>query len=495
MSAAEEASVSSSRESEADSIEQHAHSDTSKDDSALPSTAEESNDTTLSALSNTSSKCDSRQDLENSDKKSLDGTNVSKTKTQKSKIKVVQSRYKAAAAAATKNSNNSSGNNNSSSSGSQSRSWSNETLPARPPPAGKRLPPKTKPKRATIPIGHTTTTTIQPATPRFQTPQTGGAGSAAKPRTAKPGASKPSKVNRSILHSTALNMTLMGDVTSVKSGHPMLSSTLLGGVTPGPGGFKQTPAGASLMELPDLSVINPEGNNSGNRTILSSVSEEPQIDIEGTTTTTTTTALPEVTAEVLEQEFMRYLQWAYVDVHSELAFAAQLKEMQNQIAFLEELVGDKQQEVSELRQKSELFQHQQRVGEAFDVQTKLLQALNDDLPACEEAERTMERELEKKLHQVKMENIYIPQDHVKYREELTDALSAQISLLHELGGSMEARTQHGGATIKLLADLQSITELVQRSEKEMQQAAGLAVEDASHQLGTKAIILDDAGFA
>lgn len=58
-----------------------------------------------------------------------------------------------------------------------------------------------------------------------------------------------------------------------------------------------------------------------------------QIDIEGTTatasaTTPATTALPEVTSEVLEQEYMRYLQWAYVDIHSDLASAAQLKEMQ-----------------------------------------------------------------------------------------------------------------------------------------------------------------------
>lgn len=47
-----------------------------------------------------------------------------------------------------------------------------------------------------------------------------------------------------------------------------------------------------------------------------------QVDSEGTA------ALPEITAEMLEQEYMKYLQWVYVDVDSELAFAAQVKELQ-----------------------------------------------------------------------------------------------------------------------------------------------------------------------
>ena len=38
--------------------------------------------------------------------------------------------------------------------------------------------------------------------------------------------------------------------------------------------------------------------------------------------------LTEVTPEMLEQEYMKYLHWAYVDVSSEKAFALQLREMQ-----------------------------------------------------------------------------------------------------------------------------------------------------------------------
>ena len=45
-----------------------------------------------------------------------------------------------------------------------------------------------------------------------------------------------------------------------------------------PGDFKHKTGRAALLDLPDLSVIRPEGNSSGNRTVLSSVSEEgPQV--------------------------------------------------------------------------------------------------------------------------------------------------------------------------------------------------------------------------
>lgn len=36
----------------------------------------------------------------------------------------------------------------------------------------------------------------------------------------------------------------------------------------------------------------------------------------------------EVTSEMLEQEYMKYLHWAYVDISSEKACAAEIKEMQ-----------------------------------------------------------------------------------------------------------------------------------------------------------------------
>lgn len=39
----------------------------------------------------------------------------------------------------------------------------------------------------------------------------------------------------------------------------------------------------------------------------------------------------------------------------------------------------------------------------------------DALPASEEGMQTMSRELEKSLHQVKMDNLYVPENHKQYR--------------------------------------------------------------------------------
>lgn len=54
--------------------------------------------------------------------------------------------------------------------------------------------------------------------------------------------------------------------------------------------------------------------------------------------------------------------------------------MQNQIIFLEQLVSEKQEEVSELKQKTDILVHHQRVNEAFGMQMKLLQALGGKKP-------------------------------------------------------------------------------------------------------------------
>ncbi|XP_045109664.1 uncharacterized protein LOC123503738 [Portunus trituberculatus] len=481
MASVEDLGMSCSQEDSEGNTKQLLYSESSKESSGQHTT-DESNDMTLSASSNTSSKCDSNQDLEGTEK-SIDSTHVS-GKTRKPKVKVVTSRYKASAVSRT----NTISNNSSGSSSSQSRSWSNETINAGPSVSKKQIQKsklirgkpedllRTKPN---IP-GQSISTTRQ-AAPH----QPGSQRSiASKPRSARVGASKPSKsgvvTSKDILHSTALNTTLMADVASGKN-NSMLSSTIVSGVTPG--GFKHNSGRAALLELPDISVIRPEGNNSGNRTVLSSVSEEePQNYFDANT-------LAEVTPEMLEQEYMKYLHWGYVDVSSKKAFTLQLREMQKQIAFLEHLVSEKQEEVSELKQKTDILVHHQRVSEAYDLQMKLLEALGNDLPACEEAERVMERELEKKLHQIKMENIYVPQDHAQYRDELSDALNTQVSLLQNLENLMEPQTQKRNSTIKLVADLQNITERVLRCEKEMQHAAGMAVEEASHQLGAKQMAL------
>lgn len=39
----------------------------------------------------------------------------------------------------------------------------------------------------------------------------------------------------------------------------------------------------------------------------------------------------------------------------------------------------------------------------------------DALPASEESMQTMSRDLEKSLHQVKVDNVYVPENHKQYR--------------------------------------------------------------------------------
>ncbi|XP_037795109.1 dentin sialophosphoprotein-like [Penaeus monodon] len=462
----------------------------------------------------------SRPNLSSKSKADVNGTNKSGSSSlakkkeaasvrvkKKPPLQVVQSRFKAAAAAAKKNSGNSSsgsrnGSNNSSSLGSPgSRNGClNTTLVggSSTSVAGNKGPTKGRPVRASMaptasgPISRSTVniakTGVLPSratnksSPRTQVSQSAtnlaSHGSTGMTRPSKPMAVR---ANKHKLHSTVLNATVLGDKTHKEDSSNVFSTTLVGGMAPGGRNLDLTCA--TLPELPDISAIRLDSvgheNRSGDTTVLSSVSEKDS------TQDSNDCSMHEVTAEELELEYLRYMQWAQVNLCSKSVFLDQIKDAETQIMFLEELISEKQNELSERRQMTELVVHHQHVAEARQNQTKLLQSLIDALPASEEGMQTMSRELEKSLHQVKMDNLYVPENHKQYRDQLSDSLTNQVSLLRDLESLLDTRSNHLQSTISLLGELQSTTHRIQQCENEVHKAARLSVQEASLQIGAK----------
>ncbi|XP_063596022.1 putative mediator of RNA polymerase II transcription subunit 26 [Penaeus indicus] len=421
-------------------------------------------------------------------------------------LRVVQSRFKAAAAAAKNNSGNSSGsrngsNNNSSLGSPSSRSGClNTTLVGGSTTslAGTKGPTKGRPVRASMapaasgPISRSTvniakTGVLPSRAPNKSSPRTQVSQSATNLASHGPtGMTRPSKpmavrANKHKLHSTVLNATVLGDKTHKEDSSNVFSTTLVGGMAPGGRNLDLTCV--TLPELPDISAIRLDSvsneNRSGDATVLSVVSEKDS------TQDSNDCSMHEVTAEELELEYLRYMQWAQVNLSSKSVFLDQIKDAETQIMFLEQLISEKQNELSERRQMTELVVHHQHVAEARQNQTELLQSLIDALPASEEAMQTMSRELEKSLHQVKMDNLYVPENHKQYRDQLSDALTDQVSLLKDLEGLLDTRSNHLQSTISLLGELQNTTHRIQQCENEVHKAARLSVQEASLQIGAK----------
>ncbi|XP_047499572.1 dentin sialophosphoprotein-like [Penaeus chinensis] len=420
-------------------------------------------------------------------------------------LRVVQSRFKAAAAAAKNNSGNSSsgsrnGSNNSSSLGSPSsrNGCLNTTLVGGSSTfvAGNKGPTKGRPVRASMapaasgPISRSTvniakTGVLPSRATNKSSPRTQVSQSATNIASHGPtGMTRPSKpmavrANRHKLHSTVLNATVLGDKTHKEDSSNVFSTTLVGGMAPGGRNLDLTCV--TLPELPDISAIRLDSvsneNRSGDTTVLSSVSEKDS------TQDSNDCSMHEVTAEELELEYLRYMQWTQVNLSSKSVFQDQIKDAETQIMFLEQLISEKQKELSERRQMTEIVVHHQHVAEARQNQTELLQRLIDALPASEEAMQTMSRELEKSLHQVKMDNLYVPENHKQYRDQLSDALTDQVSLLKDLESLLDTRSNHLQSTISLLGELQNTTHRIQQCENEVHKAARLSVQEASLQIG------------
>ncbi|KAK3877138.1 hypothetical protein Pcinc_018121 [Petrolisthes cinctipes] len=272
------------------------------------------------------------------------------------------------------------------------------------------------------------------------------------------------------LHSTVLNATIT-DIPAPKSVSNVFSTTMVGGFAPGNRKVDMNMTGVTLPDLPDVSCFEVE-SKIANSTILSQGESEKSVETE-------------ITAEDLEKEHLSYLQWHYLSVNSEAAFASQGTQAQDIISFIEHLTEEKERELSELRRARRVLRHHQQVSDAYHTSMEQVQTLTDGVPASEDAMGNMSRELEKSLNQVKMENLYIPQNHKEYRDDLSKVLIKQQLLLRDLGNLMKPRLQHLNSTKELLCNLQSTTEKVHQCENEVQQAVGLAVQEASLQIGAK----------
>nr|XP_045605103.1 uncharacterized protein LOC123762577 isoform X1 [Procambarus clarkii] len=293
----------------------------------------------------------------------------------------------------------------------------------------------------------------------------------------------PMQASNAKFHSTVLDATMLSDVTGIKDCDNVFSTTMIGGLAPGSNKLDLT--GAALPELPDISAIKLDGNSSRNRsgdtTVLSSVSENDLLQ------NSSSGNLQEVTAEEIEQEYFRVLQWAYINVCSEDAFKIQLRDAQIQMMFLEQLIGEKQLKLSDRIQMKDHLLHQQRVSETLKIQSDVLQPLIDALPACEEAETVLSRELEKSLHQVKVDNLHVPENHKKYRDQILETLGTQISLLRELESLVEPDTHQLNSIISVFDELQNKIKHIQQCEYDVHQLARLAVQEASLQIGARQV--------
>lgn len=496
-----------------------------KSDLANSNKSRESN-SNKSNISNGNSKSDlsssSKSDVNNSKKpnvnavnklgsgslaKKKDATSVSNERVKKKPpMRVVQSRFKAAAAAKNNSGNSSNGSRNGSNNSSSLNSPGsrnnclNTTLVGGSSTnvAGNKGPTKGRPVRASMapaasgPISRSTVNIAKAgvlpsratnkSSPRTQVSQSAtnlaSQGSTGITRPSKPMAAR---ANKHKLHSTVLNATVLADKTHKEGSDNVFSTTLVGGMAPGGRNLDLTCA--TLPELPDISAIRLDSvgseNRSGDTTVLSSISEKDS------TQDSNNCSIHEVTAEELELEYLRYMEWAQVNLCSKNVFLDRIKEAETQIMFLEVLISEKQNELSERRQMTELVAHLQHVTEASQSQTELLQNLIDALPASEESMQTMSRDLEKSLHQVKVDNLYVPENHKQYRDHLSDALTDQVSLLRNLESLLETRSNHLQSTINLLGDLQITTNRIQQCENEVHKAARLSVQEASLQIGAK----------
>ncbi|XP_068238008.1 uncharacterized protein [Palaemon carinicauda] len=301
-----------------------------------------------------------------------------------------------------------------------------------------------------------------------------GGGGALKSKSATSGNSK--------LHSTVL-----AELTMLPNTQSIFSTTLVGGVEPGkanligPKGSDVTSSAIlELPELPDISAIrlDSSGGDKSEVTVLYSGEKDSSED-------SSMGSSKEVTFEDLSKEYSRYLQAAYIDVVTEEAFNKQLEDLKTQLIFLDQLTNEKQAEVTERKQKLELLLHYQKVVQTHTEQTDLLRKLSNCLPDCESALEVLTKECEKNLHQVKMDNLYMPTNHAAYRDQLSGALKDMTKSLCELECLLEPRSNQLTTTISLLDDLKTNSQLAQQYEREVNQAARLAIQEASIQIVTK----------
>ncbi|XP_064079535.1 uncharacterized protein LOC135196624 [Macrobrachium nipponense] len=297
----------------------------------------------------------------------------------------------------------------------------------------------------------------------------------------------PLKSKSSASGSSKLHSTVLAERTMLGSTQNIFSTTLVGGVEPGkanligPKGCDITNSAIrELPELPDISAIRLD-SSSGEKnevTILSTGEKEFSED-------TSIGSTKEVTFEDLAKEYLRYLQAAYIDVVTEEAFNKQLEDLKTQLVFLDQLTSEKQEEVMERKKKLELLYHHQKVFQSYKDQTDLLCKLADCLPGCESALEVLTKESEKNLHQVKMDNLYMPTNHAAYRDQLSGALKDMTSCLCELECLLEPRSHQLTDTIGLLDNLKTSSQNAQQYEREVNQASRLAIQEASLQIVAK----------
>ncbi|KAK7085450.1 hypothetical protein SK128_014076 [Halocaridina rubra] len=282
-----------------------------------------------------------------------------------------------------------------------------------------------------------------------------------------------------------LHSTVLSEKTLLISTDNLFSQTVVGGI--GPEGKrlgitkKADTTITALPDLPDISAIRLHSISSdkSENIILQSGSSD------NSSSQGCSEIMEEVLADDLEQECLRSLQALYIDVNGDDVFEKQIDELKAQVLFLDQLCHEKQQGVNNQKKMLNLIQQYQNVCEAYTMNKEVICKAVEKFPATESALKVLTEELEKNLHQIRLENLHIPESHKEYREELVAALENQIACLNELQTLVIPKSHQLSATINLLDDLQNNAHRIQQYEREVTQAAALAIQEASLQISVQ----------
>ena len=187
----------------------------------------------------------------------------------------------------------------------------------------------------------------------------------------------------------------------------------------------------------------------------------------------------EISDRELELEYIRYLTMACADVSSSAVYESQINDIQNQVMFLNQIVSDKKNSLEEIRRKDVLLSQYEAVSNAHISQKELLEDFNEIIPVNEDHTKVLLETLEKRLHQIKIENIYQPENDNEHRNELIYALEELSSSVGEFYDILSPQSENLNVLNSLISSLKDSFCTLTKKETISNQIDSLAVQEAS----------------
>ena len=170
---------------------------------------------------------------------------------------------------------------------------------------------------------------------------------------------------------------------------------------------------------------------------------------------------------------------ACADVSSSAVYESQINDIQNQVMFLNQIVSDKKNSLEEIRRKDVLLSQYEAVSNAHISQKELLEDFNEIIPVNEDHTKVLLETLEKRLHQIKIENIYQPENDNEHRNELIYALEELSSSVGEFHDILSPQSENLNVLNSLISSLKDSFCTLTKKETISNQIDSLAVQEAS----------------